>query len=317
VQKNPTRVAAVLTVFNQIEGARRCIESLLSQTTPLAQICVLFNGSAKNGAFADDFAETFRQEKRIQVLRSPENIGNAGGIKLAMHAALGAGADWIWIVEDDALPHHDALERLLFAGTKTDCVYGSLVLDPKTNDLSFGCAVIEPDRSQRIVSATTDLPDATSFEVRGIWLGALIPRQIIDVAGEVNADLFIRGEDEEYPARIRQAGFRFFCVKGSVIEHPGMRHAHFSFAGLNFFYESGVAPWKAYFLIRNHVYVRRKYTSAGKLAGFVRAIGTIVLSILCALRFDDRKLKRSLLYLRAGWHGLSGRLDRRPKETPT
>jgi rhamnopyranosyl-N-acetylglucosaminyl-diphospho-decaprenol beta-1,3/1,4-galactofuranosyltransferase len=289
---------------------------LLAQTVPPAHISVLFNGTARDSSAADLFAETFRQRPVVQILRSPENVGNAGGIKLAMRAALEAGADWIWIVEDDALPHRDALERLLSAGTKPDCVYGSLVVDPNTNDLSFGCAVIEPDGSQRIVSTKTELPDASSFQVRGIWLGALIPRHIIEAVGEVNADMFIRGEDEEYPARIRQAGFRFFCVKDSILEHPGMRHVHLAIAGVNFFYEPGVAPWKAYFLIRNHVYVRRKYTSAGKIAGLIRAIGTIVLSILCALRFDDQKLRRSLLYLRAGWHGLLGRLDYRPSGTP-
>lgn len=303
-------ISAVLTVFNQIEGARRCVESLLAQTTPVSTICVLFNGVARTPALADSFAEKFRQQPQVQVLRSPDNIGNAGGVKLAMRAALDLGADWIWIVEDDALPHKDALERLIAAGIKTDCAYGSLIVDPKINDLAFSYAAIEPDGSQRIVSTWKELPAATSFPVRGIWLGALIPRQIIDAVGEVNADLFIRGEDEEYPARIRHAGFRFFCVKDSIIEHPGMRHVHFRIAGRNFFYESGVAPWKAYFLIRNHVYVRRKY------GGILRALATIPLSIFCALRFDDQKLTRAFLYLRAGWSGLTGQLRSRPKGTP-
>jgi GT2 family glycosyltransferase len=314
--KQATQIAAVTTVFNQIEGARKCVESLLAQTTPLAHLCVLFNGTAKNGAIADAFAETFRQEPKVHVLRSPENIGNAGGVKLAMRAGLDLGAEWIWIVEDDALPHRDALERLLAAGMNTDCVYGSLIVDSKWNDLAFSCGAIAEDGSQRIISTNAQLPDSNSFQVRGAWLGALIPRQIIDAVGEVNADLFIRGEDEEYPARIRQAGFRFFCVKDSIIEHPGMRHKHLAIGGVNFFYETGVAPWKAYFLIRNHVYVRRKYTSAGKVAGLIRAIGTIVLAIISALIYDNHKLKRALLYSRAGWHGLLGRLDFRPTETP-
>jgi GT2 family glycosyltransferase len=309
-------IAAILTVFNQVDGARKCVTSLLAQTIPLTHIFVLFNGTAKNGALADSFAREFQSQPTVHILRSPENIGNAGGIKIAMRAAQEKSADWIWIVEDDALPHRDALERLLAAGMKTDCVYGSLIVDPKWNDMAFSYGVIEPDGSQRIVATETELPGSTVIQVRGIWLGALIPRQIIEAVGEVNADLFIRGEDEEYPARIRQAGYRFFCVKDSIIEHPGMRHAHFSFAGLNFFYESGVAPWKAYFLIRNHVYVRRKYTAAGNVSGFVRAIGTILLSILSAWRFDDQKFKRSLLYLRAGWHGLTGRLKFRPPGTP-
>jgi len=299
-----------MTVFNQIEGARKCVESLLNQTAPLAHICVLFNGTAKNEALAEAFAESFRSQPKVHILRSRENIGNAGGAKLAMSAALELGADWIWIVEDDALPHRDALEQLIRAGMKTDCTYGSLIVDPKINDLAFSYAAIESDGSQRIVSTWKEVPDSKSFQVRGIWLGLLIPREIIDVVGEVNADLFIRGEDEEYPARIRAAGFRFFCVKDSIIEHPGMRHVHFRIAGRNFFYEPGVAPWKAYFLIRNHVYVRRKY------GGILRALVTIPLSILCALRFDDQKLKRCLLYLGAGWDGLLGRLDRRPSGTP-
>lgn len=304
------RVAAVLTVFNQIEGARKCVESLLSQSAPLAHIAVVFNGTAKNESLADAFEKQFPQQTTVEVIRSPENIGNAGGVKLAMRAALDRGADWIWLVEDDALPHRDALERLLAAGMKTDCVYGSLIVDPKWNDMAFSYGAMEAGGSQRIISTKAELPDANVFQVRGIWLGALIPRQIIETVGEVDADLFIRGEDEEYPARIRHAGFRFFCVKDSIIEHPGMRHAHFSIAGRNFFYESGVAPWKAYFLIRNHVYVRRKY------GGILRAIATIPLSIFCAWRFDDHKLKRSLLYARAGWHGFTGRLTYKPRGIP-
>lgn len=313
--KKPS-IAAVLTVFNQTAGARQCIESLLAQTAPLAHICVLINGTAKNNSIPDNLAAAFKEQPSVRVLCSPENIGNAGGIKLAMRAALDLGADWIWIVEDDALPHRDALERLVAAGMKTDCVYGSLIIDPKWNDMAFSCGVIEHDGSQRIATTIAELPNSTAFQVRGIWLGALISRQIIETVGEVNADLFIRGEDEDYPARIRQAGYRFFCVKDSIIEHPGMRQIHLPIAGLNFFYEPGVAPWKAYFLIRNHVYVRQKYGNAGQFVGIVRAIGTVVLSIFCALRFDDHKLKRSLLYLRAGWDGLLGRLDIRPRGTP-
>jgi len=305
-----------MTVFNQIEGACKCVEVLLAQTVAVQNVCILFNGTAKNGALADAFAEQFRHKTRVHLLRSPANIGNGPGLRLAMRAALELGADWIWMVEDDVLPHSDALERLSAVGMKTDCVYGSVVIDPSWNDMAFPCAVIEQDGTQRIASKIAELPDSNLFQVRGIWLGALIPRQIIDAVGEVSADLFIRGEDEEYPARIRQAGFRFFCVKDSIIEHPGMRQKHLAIGGINFFYEAGVTPWKAYFLIRNHVYVRRKYTSAGKIAGLIRALGTIVLSVLCALLFDDHKVERSFLYLRAGWHGLRGRFDFRPRGTP-
>src|SRR4051812_37543303 len=122
-------IAAILTVFNQVEGARRCVEALLAQTVPPTRIWVLFNGTAKNSAVADGFAEKFRQQRRVEVLRSPENVGNAGGIKLATRAALDSGADWIWIVEDDALPHRDSLAKLLSAGMKPDRVYGSTIID--------------------------------------------------------------------------------------------------------------------------------------------------------------------------------------------
>lgn len=309
---NP-RVAAVLTVFNQAEGACRCVEALLAQSTPVARIYVLFNGTAKDGQIADAFTEKFRQHSNVEVLRSPENIGNAGGVKLAMRAALNRGVEWIWIVEDDALPHRDALERLIASGMQTDCVYGSLIVDPKSKDLAFPYATIEPDRRQRIISTISELPNSNIFSVRGLWLGALIPIQVVNTVGEVNADLFIRGEDEEYPARIRKAGFKFACVRDSIIEHPRIRHVHLAAAGANFFYEKNLPIWKAYFLVRNQVFVRRMYPSRGFVSGWFRAIATIFLSILCTVVFDNQKLKRVLTCTRAGWHGLTGQLRIKPR----
>ena len=312
-----TKVGAVFATYNRKECALQCLDDLLGQRRALDRIVVTINGSS-DGTGAAIIERSANNSDRVTVIELPKNVGNPQGTWLAIERALSAGCEWIWLIDDDARVAPDALEKLLSVeDLNPNNVYGSLAVDPTTGEMSWPLGVIEHDHSMRIASRQSELPITPSFQVRGIWLGALIPRKIFEEVGPLETRMFIRGEDEEYSARIREKKHRFYCIKESVIQHAAQRTIRIPVFGKNYFYQPALPPWKAYFLIRNHVYVRRKYTSAGKVAGLIRAFGTIVLSIACAWLFDDHKLKRSLLYLRAGWHGLTGRLEFRPYGTPT
>jgi GT2 family glycosyltransferase len=119
----------------------------------------------------------------------------------------------------------------------------------------------------------------------------------------VNGELFIRGEDEEYPWRIEQAGFPQEAVKHAVMDHPGPENlVHWRFLGKNFFFERGLADWKLYYKVRNMVWLKRRQ------AGSLRAIALALTYALASVGIDSpRRLPLIWRSVRDGWRGRLGK----------
>ncbi len=302
------KIAGVFTTFNRCETCLECVRRLLAQERSVDLIVVVDNGSTDGTVEAVHAA--FPNEERLRMVSLKGNPGNPAGIAAGMGVALEAGAEAVWILDDDSWPQAEALRHLLRVETDEHTVAGSLVLDPATGELAWPYGLVQPG-ARGIARQRKDLPDASAFATRGIWLGALVPRQVIEAVGLPDERLFLRGEDEEYPARIARRGYRFVCVRDSILEHPTPENLRcLRMFGRNFFYQQGLPLWKGYYMIRNQAYVRRKY-GHGIPGGMLTAVGGIVLALGFAVGTDDRKAARCLTYLKAGWHGLTGRLGKR------
>jgi GT2 family glycosyltransferase len=104
-----------------------------------------------------------------------------------------------------------------------------------------------------------------------MWTGALVSRLVYDTIGRVKADLFIRGEDEEYPLRMENRGFSQEGVVGSVLDHAGPKHLRkIRLLGKHLFYEEGLSDWKLYYKVRNMVWLQRR--ARGSLHAIVMAL---------------------------------------------
>ena len=293
----------MLATYNRCEVVVRCLELLQQQTCSPDKICVVDNGST-DGTSAE-LRRRFAEDPRIEVVELPTNMGNAGGIRVGMEKAFENGTEAIWILDDDAWPQADALQKLL-AHFSPRIVISSIVVDPEKKDLAWACVLAHPRVT--VVDTMAELPSDETFEVRGAWLGALIPRNIIEEVGLPDAGFFIRGEDEEYPSRIARHGHRFFCVRSSVLHHPAPKKVlRFELFGRNIFYEPGLPPWKAYYIVRNRAYLHRKFATSA-IEGFLKAWGSILFFVLMAVAIDDQKRRRTMTYLKAGWRGFLGRL---------
>lgn len=108
-EKEKVSIAAVVVTYNRKELLRQNLNSLLAQTRPVDEIIVM------NNASTDGTAEMLAREfkyPQITVVTMPENIGAAGGFHEGMKLAYEKRYDWIWVMDDDAFPYKDALERL-------------------------------------------------------------------------------------------------------------------------------------------------------------------------------------------------------------
>ncbi|HEY8962052.1 MAG TPA: glycosyltransferase [Luteolibacter sp.] len=250
------RVAVVFASFNRKEIAVECVRRLRAQSRRPDWVVVADNASSSGGAL-DAWAALGWDA--LEVLPLPENIGNAGGVRVAMERAFALGADAVWILDDDSWPEPGALEALLEGDWNPRIVRHSVQIDPRSGDYSWPLPLRDGKAGWRLMRKPEEWPGGMRVESRAAWTGALVPRMVWEKVGPVMGDLFIRGEDEEYPRRIAAAGFRFEAVRDSLLQHPAAeRLIGWHGFGRWFWFEPGLADWKFYYEARNTIWIKRR-----------------------------------------------------------
>jgi GT2 family glycosyltransferase len=299
---DPLEIAAVFATMNRAETAKACVMALARQTRPPDLVMVADNCSTDDTVSALESLANL--PFRLVVHQMPENLGNAGGVEAVMELAFSRGADAVWILDDDSWPREPALEALLEGPWAPSVVRHALQIDPESGKFTWPLQIDDGQGGWKLAWGQEDLPDTPRVRSRIIWTGALVPREVRDAVGPVNGDLFIRGEDEDYPWRFEQAGFSQEAIRGAVLDHPGPRDVvHWRCLGKSFFFERGLADWKLHYKVRNMVWLKRK--QAGRFRAFSMAVAYAVAAI-----FLDGPQRASLLFraIHDGWTGRLGKL---------
>ncbi|MDP4623696.1 MAG: glycosyltransferase [Akkermansiaceae bacterium] len=296
-------IAAVFATMNRSSTAVSCVKSLAAQTHPPDHVIVADNVST-DSTFRDLHA--LRELPfELTVIPMPENAGNAGGVKEAMELAFEKGADAVWILDDDSWPRPDALEAMLKDGFDQDVVSHPIQIDPLTKKFTWPLQVL---KNGEWILATTkeELPAGEKAVSRGVWTGALVSRRIRETIGPVMAELFIRGEDEEYPWRMAEAGFSHAVYRDAVLDHPGPTSIiALSCFGKSFFFERGLADWKFYYKTRNMVWLKRK--QSGKCKALLTGLAYSLAGLLSE---GPSRLPLAWAAAKAGWKGELGRMPK-------
>ena len=152
----------------------------------------------------------------------------------------------------------DALARLLEAEVPDRAVRTCRVVDMATGALSWPLQVPEND-GWCLLEGNNPLPAGDVVRIRRSWLGALVSHEIYTSVGPVEGRLFLRGEDEDYPRRIEQAGYPVFMITDSLLHHPPAgRMNRWEIAGRTVTLESGLAGDKLYYRLRNAWWMVRR-----------------------------------------------------------
>jgi hypothetical protein len=97
------RVSIIVPTFNRSRFLVDCLESLLAQTLPPAEVLVVNDGSTDaTRAALDRFAG------RVTTLDTPRQLGKPGAVNLGLEHASG---DYVWVFDDDDVALPDALAR--------------------------------------------------------------------------------------------------------------------------------------------------------------------------------------------------------------
>ena len=209
-------VTVIIVNFNSGSRLSRCLDCLDAQTYRDFDVIVVDNGSEDGSASA-------ARRPGVNLIEAGANLGFAAGNNLAARDARGA---WLALLNPDAYPREDWLERL----------HAATVRYPQAD--AFGSTQLDAADPQRIDGAG-DVFHAFGVPYRGHhgWpvetlpeegecfspcaAAALYRRSVFEQLGGFDERFFCYGEDVDLGFRLRLAGGRAIQIRDAVVLHEG------------------------------------------------------------------------------------------------
>lgn len=156
----------------------------------------------------------------VELIRTGANLGFAAGNNVGIERALERGADWVLLMNNDAVAEpglKDALEAA--ADARPDAGMLACKLLNLDGSVQFQGAHFNSrlGYSPRPASSAATPSDTG----RADGAGVAVSRQAIERAGLLDEALFMYVEDVDWSLRIRNAGFAVVLVPDAVIRHKG------------------------------------------------------------------------------------------------
>ncbi|SAL09483.1 Galactofuranosyl transferase GlfT1 [Caballeronia arvi] len=297
--RDEPKVAAIVVSFNRRVLLQECVEGLLNQTRPVDEIFVIDNGS--NDGSREYLASIEAKYDNITAVFSAQNLGGAGGFSTGLITAFEKGFDWYWLMDDDAEPMSDALEKLMSSehATREDVVAmcGAVCsIDGQTQFWHQGTY----DERMYLVAPTSENHATQSFRIDFMsFVGACIRHEAVRRVGFPLKEYFVWHDDVEYTTRLSRIG-EVRCVTASRMVHKDSETRDLPRHSLSFrdWYDSrkmpAAAQWKHACGLRNYVDMIFRHRGRAPLwaaSMFGRRLVRIII-------FGDRNPKVFRLYLR-------------------
>lgn len=246
MNKSPKLVVLVLH-WKGLDNTRQCLESLKASQYANQHILVVDNGSSDR----DD--QTLRQQfagrDDIEVLRLDKNHGFAGGCNRGMSHAIKGGADFIWLLNNDALakPETTSILMQMALANPDAAALGAAIIEGHGPDRKpAGLGSIDFDRAKtylRALEGRVDPLDGRPIECD--WLSGcnlLLRVSALQKSGLFDERYFLYFEDVELCLRLTNHGYKCLLVPQAVIEHEG-----------NASTQGGLKLWRSYYHTRNRL----------------------------------------------------------------
>ena len=313
--QSPPKALPKVTVqvlhWRGLDKTRECLRSLLTVTYPELTVLLVVNGSDPG-----DSTALKTEFPLIEVLELDQNYGFAGGSNRGLERAIAGGADFVWLLNNDAtVPAQTLLSLLEVAQANPGAgALGAAVLEgPTATAAVAGVGAISYLKAKTFLrklpdpfaepatdgagkaSAVTvaDRPGVLSFH-RCQWLSGsnlLLRTAALSKTGLFDERYFLYFEDVDLCLRLTKAGFACLLVPASTVRHEG-----------NASTQGGLSLWRAYYHTRNRLIFFMQYAPPLSKPIALAAILAHFLRHCLSLPLKGRA-GRAKLY--AEWLGLS------------
>jgi hypothetical protein len=293
------RVFTIVLNWNGLDDTLACLASLAQLTYPAVSTVVVDNGSRVSPR-----AAILARHPNVTVIENPRNLGYAEGNNVGMRLALDAGADYVWVLNNDTVVPPDALAHLVDAATRHPraAAVGAKVVradDPSTLWMTWGRVTW---LQSLIALEGQDQPARGRFddEHRVPWIpgcSILLRAEALRAIGFFDAEYFAYHEDVEWATRAARAGWEVWYSGTTHVQHA----VHGSSGGAAHY-----GGFRKYLSARNSVLYARRYGRAWQIALMACAIVATLPFQLVRRRWRG---EQAGIYLKLrGWR--DGLLDR-------
>jgi GT2 family glycosyltransferase len=215
----PKPLVSIISVnYNQAKVTCQMLASLEKVTYPCFEVIIVDNASP-----SDDLRCIEEQYPQAKLIRSPENLGFAGGNNLGIAEARG---EYLLFLNNDTEVEPDFLEplvnlfvqnekagmaspKIIYHGTDLIQYAGSGGINPWTGR-SITIGHLQKDKGQHNSSMQTELADGAAM---------MVPKSIIREVGLMPELFFLYYEELDWCEMIKRAGYTCHYVADSTIYH--------------------------------------------------------------------------------------------------
>lgn len=279
----------VVVTYNRCDLLKKNIHALRTQTYEYDKLVIVNNKSTDN---TEAYLNTISDPK-IVVLHNKVNSGGAGGFAVGMEYAFKAGADFVWMMDDDALPMSNALEELMNHATPQH-IYGSLAV--YLEETSWATTLLPGHDVVNLKSRVPQISEVTSLP----FLGYLVSKEIYFKLGLPDTSYFIAADDLEYCMRARKAGFNIYICGRSYINHPKSDRYVIKILSKEMICLK-LVPWKRYYDVRNRLFIAKKYYG---LKLYTQTIPSLFVRLLVMFIHEDNRYAQLKAFIWGFYDGL-------------
>ncbi len=279
-------IAVVIVTYNRRKDLIVCLKSLLDQSLLPDEIIIVNNQSpddtesylikagfiatdnTANTEFGDESTIMHKtatgQTLKITYILKRENDGGAGGFYAGMKTAYDKGYEWILLMDDDGRPDKNEIRMLLEVSQRHSLKYANALVINRDSPTELAFRLLNHP-----VDSDFYLDKELITDCGSPFNGTFIHRSLIDRIGFIKREMYIWGDEAEYSARAKEAGFPLSTVCQARHFHPKTGKSQNM---IPFVKRWGILPpstKRAKIFYRNQCYIFTRYNNKPAMFRFV------------------------------------------------
>lgn len=218
---NRPLVAIVILNWNGWRDTRECVSACRKLEWPNFRILLVDNHST------DGSVELLRRScPDLEIVETGANLGFAGGNNIGIQQALNLGADYIWLLNNDAMPAPGALAPLVDTLQKhpsAACAASKIYYHDDPQRIWFTGGAWSRRHLRLRQQGAGQIEQGQFDDVREIGsvtgCSMLIAADKIKTVGMLAEDYFLYWEDTDWSARAQKQGYQLLLAPGSHVWH--------------------------------------------------------------------------------------------------
>jgi GT2 family glycosyltransferase len=295
--KTRPSVFIVVLNWNGLSDTLECLEAVGRLDYPNRHVVVVDNGSTDGSA--DTIAARYPS---ATLIRHRENLGYTGGVNAGIEHAIQHGADYVWLLNNDAVVTPRSLTQLLtFAERHPRMGLLSPIIRyyDKPHDIQFAGTLVEEPPARVPHIQCLEAGALLTGDIVLVGTALLIRSAVVTGIGLLDDRYFAYCEDWDYSLRARAAGFEVAVLPSAIVFHKSAGSLGHD------------SPLKEYLMVRNRYLVWRSHLTGWQRRAYTSRYLAWALERVHSARGSGSEVVAGAA-LDGAWDAFHGRFGPRP-----